>query len=83
MPVELASHSALLHGRNLLVFGGTGVPFGDAASNQLHACNLNTLQWSHVECEGDKPIRLYGHVSIATVAYDSPNYYNIMGSNKD
>lgn len=61
MPVELASHSALLHGNHLVLFGGTGVPFGEAASNQLHVCHLPTLQWSHIFCTGQLPICIYGH----------------------
>lgn len=61
MPVELASHTALLHGASLMLFGGTGVPFGEAACNNLHICNLRSLTWNHVECEGEPPIRLYGH----------------------
>lgn len=61
MPVELASHSALLHGRHMLVYGGTGVPFGESASNDLHVCNLETLEWSQIETDGCPPIRSYGH----------------------
>jgi N-acetylneuraminic acid mutarotase len=63
MPVELASHSALLHGKYLVIFGGTGIPFGEAASNQLHVCHLPTLKWSHVSCSGDPPISIYGHTT--------------------
>jgi len=61
MPVELASHSALLHGNHLVLFGGTGVPFGEAASNQLHVCHLPTLEWTRVCCTGQLPICIYGH----------------------
>lgn len=63
MPVELASHSALLHGKYLVVFGGTGIPFGEAASNQLHVCHLPTLTWSRISCSGDLPISIYGHTT--------------------
>ena len=55
----------MLDGHNLLVFGGTGVPFGEAASNQLHVCNLRRLQWKHIKCTGEFPIRCYGHVSLS------------------
>ena len=64
MPVELASHSALLHGNHLVLFGGTGVPFGEAASNQLHVCNLQTLEWTHMVCTGQLPICIYGHTMV-------------------
>ncbi|XP_064632970.1 kelch domain-containing protein 10-like isoform X2 [Lineus longissimus] len=61
MPVELASHAALLVGNRLLVYGGTGTPFGYASSNRLHVCNLSTLEWRQVACCGDVPDELYGH----------------------
>ncbi|KAL0618096.1 Kelch domain-containing protein 10, partial [Plecturocebus cupreus] len=37
MPRELASMSLVLHGNNLLVFGGTGIPFGESNGNDVHA----------------------------------------------
>lgn len=49
----------------MLVYGGTGVPFGESASNDLHVCNLETLEWSQIETDGCPPIRSYGHVSTA------------------
>ncbi len=55
--------SACVYGECMLVFGGTGVPFGDTASNELHVCNLRTLEWRRLECDGALPIRSYGHVS--------------------
>ncbi|XP_074645781.1 kelch domain-containing protein 10-like [Tubulanus polymorphus] len=61
MPVELASHAALLLGNNLLVHGGTGTPFGYSSSNQLYACNLRTLQWVNIQCNGTLPGEVYGH----------------------
>lgn len=64
MPVELASHSAILHGNHLVLFGGTGVPFGEAASNQLHVCNLPMLEWTRVVCTGQLPICIYGHTMM-------------------
>ncbi len=47
----------------MLLLGGTGVPFGEAASNQLNVCNLGQQQWKHIPCTGDPPIRVYGHAS--------------------
>lgn len=65
MMYGLFAISALLHGRHMLVYGGTGVPFGESASNDLHVCNLETLEWSQIETDGCPPIRSYGHVSTA------------------
>jgi len=59
-PKELASHAALLHGRTMLVYGGTGVPFGSTSSNSLHTCNLDTLVWNKVQTEGSPPEEQYG-----------------------
>lgn len=61
MPTELASHAALRCGRNLLYFGGTGVPFGHSSSNDFYTCNLDTLKWRYVKCRGDIPQKKYGH----------------------
>ncbi len=58
---------ACLYGSTLLVFGGTGVPFGETASNDIHRCNLKTLEWSSMQCEGPAPIRSYGHVSVLII----------------
>ncbi|KAG7281903.1 hypothetical protein CRUP_031152 [Coryphaenoides rupestris] len=41
MPTELASMSVVLHGNNLLVFGGTGIPFGESNGNDVHVCNIH------------------------------------------
>ncbi|KAG8138522.1 hypothetical protein E2320_004396 [Naja naja] len=61
MPRELASMSLVLHGNNLLVFGGTGIPFGESNGNDVHVCNvrykrtdlhkldLNTREWTQLK----------------------------------
>lgn len=59
-PKELASHAALLTGHYLLVFGGTGVPFGFSSSNSLHLCDLRTHQWKKVSTTGSLPPKQYG-----------------------
>lgn len=60
MPTELASHAALLHHDRMLVYGGTGVPFGERISNRLYALNLHTLHWDLVPTTGDSPYEQYG-----------------------
>lgn len=67
-PKELASHSAILYGKNLIIFGGTGVPFGGSSSNQMHICDLTTLRWSQVCTRGPPPTAQYGQVR------EFPNY---------
>ena len=46
-PRELVSHcQLLLSDRTLLVFGGSGFPFGSRSSNKLYTCDLVNLQWN-------------------------------------
>lgn len=49
IPEHLASHSAVFFDGNLIVFGGTGVPFGSTSSNEVYSCNLNTYVWKVIE----------------------------------
>ncbi|XP_035204511.1 kelch domain-containing protein 10-like [Stegodyphus dumicola] len=44
----------------MLVFGGTGVPFGESSSNSTHICNLDTLEWSTLQTTGSPPLEQYG-----------------------
>ncbi|XP_077196512.1 kelch domain-containing protein 10 isoform X2 [Paroedura picta] len=60
MPRELASMSLVLHGNNLLVFGGTGIPFGESNGNDVHVCNVKYKRWALFTCRGKKPNRIYG-----------------------
>lgn len=55
-------HTAVLHGNNLLVFGGTGIPFGENNGNDVHVCNVKYKRWSLLNCRGKKPNRIYGQV---------------------
>ncbi|RNA40279.1 kelch domain-containing 10 -like protein [Brachionus plicatilis] len=74
----VASHSTILHGTStLIVFGGTGFPFGESLSNSLYICNLGTLVWKKYELKGQKPLPLYGS-SLLTVG---DNLYILFGTN--
>ena len=44
-PEQLASHSATYFRDHLIVYGGTGVPFGQSSTNKIHSCNLRTGMW--------------------------------------
>ncbi|KAH0617205.1 hypothetical protein JD844_029031 [Phrynosoma platyrhinos] len=50
----------VLHGNNLLVFGGTGIPFGESNGNDVHVCNVKYKRWALFNCRGKKPNRIYG-----------------------
>lgn len=80
MPVKCYILIAVLQGRDLLVFGGTGIPFGDCSSNQLHICNLDSMLWrSYSLAKGQLPEKAYGHVGILYIIIYSG--YNLQDSN--
>lgn len=49
IPKHLASHSAVFIGGSLIVYGGTGVPFGHTSSNIVYCCDLETYTWKSIE----------------------------------
>lgn len=59
------SFAAVIHGNNLLVFGGTGIPFGENNSNDVHVCNVQYRRWNLLNCRGNKPNKIYGQVTFA------------------
>ncbi|KAA8590251.1 hypothetical protein FQN60_014185, partial [Etheostoma spectabile] len=69
MPTELASMSAVLHGNNLLVFGGTGIPFGENNGNDVHVCNVQYKRWNLLNCRGKKPNKIYGQAMVIINGY--------------
>uniref|UniRef100_A0A8C7ZEZ3 Kelch domain-containing protein 10 n=1 Tax=Oryzias sinensis TaxID=183150 RepID=A0A8C7ZEZ3_9TELE len=69
MPTELASMSAVIHGNNLLVFGGTGIPFGENNSNDVHVCNVQYRRWNLLNCRGNKPNKIYGQAMAIINGY--------------
>ncbi len=48
----------------LLVFGGTGFPFGQHVSNDLFVLDLKRLHWKRCQILHEQPQRVYGAVSI-------------------
>ncbi|XP_067358066.1 kelch domain-containing protein 10-like isoform X2 [Channa argus] len=69
MPTELASMSAVLHGNNLIVFGGTGIPFGENNGNDVHVCNVQYKRWNLLNCRGKKPNKIYGQAMVIINGY--------------
>ncbi|XP_017694723.1 PREDICTED: kelch domain-containing protein 10 [Lepidothrix coronata] len=59
-PKKCPSLPVVLHGNNLLVFGGTGIPFGESNGNDVHVCNVKYKRWALLSCRGKKPNRIYG-----------------------
>ncbi|CAG7822338.1 unnamed protein product [Allacma fusca] len=75
-PKELASHSAVMHGDYMVVFGGTGVPFGTSSSNKMSICDLRTLKWQRVHTTGTPPSPQYGQA----IVLDKKCFYVIGGT---
>nr|XP_057932676.1 kelch domain-containing protein 10-like [Doryrhamphus excisus] len=69
IPTELASMSAVFHGNNLLVFGGTGIPFGENNGNDVHVCNVQYKQWNLLPYRGTKPNKIYGQAMVILNGY--------------
>ncbi|RWS30655.1 Kelch domain-containing protein 10-like protein [Leptotrombidium deliense] len=81
-PIQLASHCAILVNNFMIVYGGTGIPFGANSSNQIHICNLRTLEWQLLKVNEQlsvKPEEQYGQA----IVYDRHDnaLYTIGGTN--
>ncbi|XP_012216265.1 kelch domain-containing protein 10 homolog [Linepithema humile] len=76
MPNELASNAVILLGKALLVYGGTGVPFGESCSNQLYVCNVDNGTIKIVPAVGELPEPQYGQALIC----QSPYLYTVGGT---
>lgn len=76
MPFVLASNAVLLEGKLLMVYGGTGMPFGGHSSNTLYTCNLSegTLTFRKVKVSGQVPEPRYGQAVFRT-----DNYLYVIG----
>jgi len=69
IPEQLASHTAVTHPLDpgvMLIYGGTGAPFGLTTSNTVIACHLDTQEFKEVDTqEGEgHPMALYGQAVI-------------------
>lgn len=62
IPHVLASNCLSLQGSLLIVFGGTGMPFGNANSNDVYICDLSKrpLRFQYVPSFGAQPEPRYG-----------------------
>lgn len=78
IPDQLASHTAVVFNNKLLVYGGTGAPFGLTTSNSVYICDLRNLHWEEIDTtsENQFPTPLYGQ---AVVMQDG-NFYTVGGT---
>jgi len=73
----LASHSMCLYRNLLLVFGGTGFPFGHHVSNDLFVLDLKRRHWKRCEILDQKPQQVYG----ASMILHGDHLYILCGTN--
>jgi N-acetylneuraminic acid mutarotase len=67
IPDILASNAVLLSGNILMVYGGTGVPFGVNCSKDLYVCDLsnsNDLKFELIVALGNSPQPQYGQAIL-------------------
>lgn len=66
LPRELASNAVLRKGNTLMVYGGTGSPFGYRCSNKLFISRLNedAGDMFEVKTDGQEPIPQYGQALV-------------------
>lgn len=66
MPRELVSNAVILDGGILLVYGGTGVPFGFRCSNSLYLCDITSGKEMKpvTPCRGNMPAPQYGQALV-------------------
>ncbi|KAJ4427110.1 hypothetical protein ANN_24725 [Periplaneta americana] len=77
IPNELASNAVILKGGTMMIFGGTGYPFGTTCSNQLYVCNLREdYNMQLVNMEGSFPPKQYGQALVL----DGPYLYTVGGT---
>ncbi|XP_041977708.1 kelch domain-containing protein 10 homolog [Aricia agestis] len=79
MPDELASNAMCMSGRNLMIFGGTGAPFGNKCSNDLITWRAaaGDAKFQVLEVTGTRPPGQYGQSIICYDGY----FYTIGGTN--
>lgn len=65
IPNELASSAVILKGATMMIYGGTGYPFGTTCSNQLHICNLREdYKMKLVNVKSSCPPKQYGQALV-------------------
>ncbi|KFD51707.1 hypothetical protein M513_07403, partial [Trichuris suis] len=60
IPENLASHAMARFGYSLVVFGGSGYPFGTQLSSDLYILSLKSGVWHRYPSVGNAPMPLYG-----------------------
>ena len=73
---------AILYKNSMIVFGGTGFPFGDDLTNDMYVLNLSTFEWKKHEIFGNAPMKLYGSVRENSTSFASLHSHYSFLSNR-
>ncbi|CDW54197.1 Kelch 1 and Kelch 5 domain containing protein [Trichuris trichiura] len=65
IPENLASHAMVRIGYSIVLFGGSGYPFGTHLSDDLYILSLRTGVWRRYASVGNAPMPLYGQAVTA------------------
>ena len=84
VPEQLASHTAIIHPGHpatMIIYGGTGAPFGLTTSNTVVTCDLDTQTFSQLELDETDfghgwPMPLYGQA----VTSDNGRMFTVGGT---
>ena len=79
---QSASSSMVIYGNSLIIFGGSGYPFGHSNTNDLSVYSLRSKTWSqfrHVK-KGNPPIPKYGHSMVISTHKENPKLYIFSGT---
>ena len=84
VPEQLASHTAIVHPGHpaiMIIYGGTGAPFGLTTSNTVVSCDLDTQTFSQLELDETDfghgwPMPLYGQA----VTSDTGRMFTVGGT---
>ncbi|XP_047110075.1 kelch domain-containing protein 10 [Schistocerca piceifrons] len=77
MPNELASSAVILRGSTMIIFGGTGYPFGAVSGSEVHVCNVrDNFNITAITAEGSVPPKLYGQALVL----DGRRLYTVGGT---
>lgn len=78
---ESASSSMVINGENLIVFGGSGFPFGQKNSNDLSAYSLRSNMWTKLSSDqGNAPMPKYGQSMVIAAPMGRPTLYVFSGT---
>ena len=79
-PEELASSAMAMHGKTLMIFGGTSYPFGIQCSNKVYLCNTNEPMKISKFLTANEPFENPPAQYGMSIAYNQNHLYTVGGT---